>query len=81
MDKKDRTVYLHEDGVWVNQRNDRERASSLHTTQKAAEKAAGKMLMNQGGGELIIKDVDGRIRNKETIGNGTDLYPPKDKKN
>jgi hypothetical protein len=37
--------------------------------------------MNQGGGELIIKDVDGRIRNKETIGNATDPYPPKDKKN
>jgi hypothetical protein len=37
--------------------------------------------MNQGGGELIIKDVDGRIRNKETIGNAIDPYPPKDKKN
>lgn len=81
MSKKNRIIYPRADGVWVNQRKDLHRASSLHTTQKAAEKAARKMLMNQGGGELTIKGEDGRIRNKETIGRANDPFPPRDKKN
>lgn len=70
-------VYQREDGVWVNQRTDLNRASSLHTTQKAAERAAQKMLKNQGGGELTIKGEKGRINRKETIGSANDPYPPK----
>lgn len=36
---QDRTVYKRSDGVWVNKRNDAEKASSLHTTQKDARDA------------------------------------------
>jgi hypothetical protein len=79
MAKKDRTVYRRDDGTWVNQRNDSERASTLHSTQKEAEKAAKEMLKNQGGGELTIKGVDGQIRSKDTIGPAHDPNPPKDK--
>jgi hypothetical protein len=74
---RDRIVFRREDGAWVNKRNNADRASSLHSTQKEAEKAAKKMLKNQGGGELIIKGLDGQIRSKDTIGPANDRYPPK----
>jgi len=72
-----RTVYQRNDGSWVNKRNDADRASSVHFTQKEAEQAAKKMLKNQGGGELTIKGRDGVIRSKDTIGPAKDPYPPK----
>jgi hypothetical protein len=75
---KDRTVYRRSDGVWVNKRNDAERATSLHKTQGDADKAARQNLKNQGGGELTIKGLDGKIRSKDTIPPGNDPNPPKD---
>jgi uncharacterized protein YdaU (DUF1376 family) len=75
---QDRMVYRRDDGNWINKRNDSERASSVHSTQKAAEDAAREMLRNQGGGELITKGLDGRIRSKDTIPPGNDPCPPRD---
>lgn len=75
----DRTVSRRPDGTWENKRNDAEKASSLHKTQKEAEQAAKAMLKNQGGGELTTKGVDGKIRSKDTIAPGKDPNPPKDK--
>ena len=76
---QDRTISKRPDGNWANKRNDADRASSLHTTQKEAEQAAREMLKNQGGGELITKGVNGKIRSKDTIPPGNDPNPPKDK--
>ena len=76
---RDRTVYRKDDGSWANKRNDAGRASSVHDTQKDAERAAREMLKNQGGGELTTKGVDGRIRSKDTIAPGNDPNPPKDR--
>ena len=76
---RDRTIFRRSDGTWANKRNDAEKPSSLHNTQKDAEKAAREMLKNQGGGELITKGVDGKIRSKDTIAPGNDPNPPKDK--
>jgi uncharacterized protein YdaU (DUF1376 family) len=75
---KDRTVYKNEDGDWVNKRNDADRASSVHDTQKAAEDAAREMLRNQGGGELTTQGRDGKFRSKDTIEPGNES-PTKDK--
>ncbi|MDE0331131.1 MAG: DUF2188 domain-containing protein [Nitrospinae bacterium] len=75
---RDRMVYRRPDGKWANERNDADKASSLHDTQKAAIDAAKKMLQNQGGGELTTKRVDGRIRSKDTIPPGNDPFPPRD---
>lgn len=72
-----RTVYQRDDGSWVNKRNDADRASSVHETQKEAEQAAREMLKNQGGGELSIMGLDGKIRSKHTISPAKDPYPPK----
>ena len=79
MSKSGRTVFKRADGQWANKRNDTERASSLHTTQGEAEKAARDMLTKSGGGELTTKGENGRIRSKDTIGGGNDPNPPRDK--
>ena len=76
---RDRTVSRRPDGTWGNKRNDADRASSLHKTQKEAEQAAKAMLRNQGGGELTIMGVNDKIRSKDTIAPGKDPNPPKDK--
>ncbi|UQY87877.1 DUF2188 domain-containing protein [Stenotrophomonas rhizophila] len=75
---QDRMVYRREDNVWVNKRNDADRASSLHRTQADAEQSARKMLVNQGGGELTTKGRNGLIRSKDTIAPGNDPNPPLD---
>ncbi|AWA39446.1 hypothetical protein DBV33_12905 [Pseudomonas fluorescens] len=58
---RDRTVSKRPAGTWENKRNDSERASSVHSTQMEAQKAAREMLKSQGRGELTTKVVDGRI--------------------
>lgn len=75
---RDRTISKRPDGTWENKRNDSNRASSLHNTQRAAEQAAREMLINQGGGELTTKGRDGKFRSKDTIAPGNDPNPPKD---
>ncbi len=75
---RDRTIYKTPDG-WANKRNDADRASSVHDTQGAAVDAARRNLVNQGGGELTIKGLDGKIRSKDTIAPGNDPNPPRDK--
>jgi len=76
---RDRTISRRPDGSWENKRNDADRASSVHSTQGAAEKAAREMLKNQGGGELTTKGESGKIRSKDTIPPGNDPNPPRDK--
>ena len=76
---KRRTISRRPDGTWENKRDDKEKASSVHATQKEAEKAAREMLKKSGGGELTTKGVDGKIRSKDTIAPGNDPNPPKDK--
>lgn len=76
---RDRTVSRRADGTWVNKRHDASKASSVHSTQKDALSSAKTMLTNQGGGELITKGTDGKIRSKDTIAPGNDPFPPRDK--
>jgi Uncharacterized protein conserved in bacteria (DUF2188) len=47
-----------------------------HRTQAAAAKAARADLMKSGGGELLIKGRDGKVRDQSTIGRKD---PPKSK--
>lgn len=75
---QDRTISRRSDGRWENRRNDSERASSVHDTQRDAIDAARRNLSNQGGGELTVKGVDGRIRSKDTVPPGNDPFPPRD---
>lgn len=79
MKKGDRIVYRRDDGQWVNKKTDSDRASSVHDKQSQAERAARDMLKNTGGGELITKGIDGKIRSKDTIPPAKDPCPPRDK--
>lgn len=74
---RNRTVFRR-GNEWLNKRNDADRASSVHTTQREAEAAAKDMLRNQGGGELTIRGRDGLFRSKDSIYPGNDPFPPKD---
>ena len=56
------------------------RASSVHTTQRAAERAAKQTVGNLGGGEVRIQGRDGRWRDSDTVAPGNDPFPPRDKK-
>ena len=76
MSDNDRIVY-RKDGEWINKKVDADRASSVHGTQGEADAAARGMLRNSGGGELIIKGRDGKIRDKDTIAPGNDPFPPR----
>ena len=76
---KNRTVSKRPDGTWENKLNSATKASSLHDTQNEAAASAKSMLQNQGGGELSIKGLNGKIRSKDTIPPGNDPNPPKDK--
>jgi hypothetical protein len=75
---RDRTVY-HKEGGWAEKRNDAGRAGGIYKTQDDAVRAARETLRNQGGGELIVKGRDGRIRSKDTIPPGRDPNPPRDR--
>lgn len=77
MVKSDRTVSQRDDGKWANKKDGGQRATSLHDTQKQAAQAARQNLTNQGGGELKIKNEEGKIRQKDTIPPAKDPYPPK----
>jgi hypothetical protein len=77
MAKNSRTVSQRPDGTWANKKDGGERASSLHDTQKEAAKAAREQLKSSGGGELKVKDEQGKIRQKDTIAPAKDPYPPK----
>ena len=67
MPRNDRTVSQRDDGQWAHKKDGMQRASSLHNTQKQAADAARGALMRSGGGELKVKNEDGRIRSKDTI--------------
>ena len=77
MAKNSRTVSQRPDGTWANKKDGGERASSLHDTQREAAKAAREQLKSSGGGELKVKDEQGKIRQKDTIAPAKDPYPPK----
>ena len=69
-----RSVFRRPDGTWANKRDDASRASSVHDIQADAISQARSGLGKQGGGELSIHGVDGKIREKDSVPPGND--PP-----
>jgi hypothetical protein len=60
-----RTVTPKAEGGWM---VDGGPGGQTHRTQAAAEKAARADLVRSGGGELVIKGRDGKVRDQSTIG-------------
>jgi hypothetical protein len=75
----DRYVTKHPKG-WAVKAPGGERSSSVHATQREAERAAKQTVRNLGGGEVRIQGRDGRWRDSDTVPPGNDPNPPRDKK-
>jgi hypothetical protein len=80
MTKKERHVVPNPKGGWDVKKPGADRASGHDRTQAEAESRAKEILSNQGGGEAVIHDRKGKIRDKDTVPPARDPYPPKDKK-
>lgn len=79
MSKNNRYVTKHPNG-WAVKSSGSNRASSVHNTQKSAEKRAKEIVSNLGGGEVRIQNQQGKWRDSDTVPPGNDPNPPKDKK-
>lgn len=79
MSKESRIVSQNPDGGWDVSKPKAKRASANLPRQKEADKRAGEILKNLGGGERITKGTDGKIRSKDTIAPAKDPNPPKDR--
>lgn len=79
MAKNDRFVTKHPAG-WAVRAPGADRASSVHQTQREAERQAKETVGNLGGGEVRIQGRDGRWRDSDTVPPGNDPNPPRDKK-
>lgn len=55
-------------------------ASSIHSTQREAERSAKDIVGNLGGGEVRIQGRDGQWRDSDTVPPGNDPMPPRDEK-
>lgn len=76
----DRHVVKNLGGGWDVKKEDAKRSSANLPTQAAADKRAGDIVRNLGGGEVKIHGTDGKIRDSRTVPPGNDPFPPRDKK-
>ena len=67
MSKKGDYTVIHRDNGWAAIGNGNSRASSLHGTQAGAYTAARNYSAHNGGGDVSVHGLDGKIREKNTI--------------
>lgn len=79
MAKNDRFVVKHEEG-WAVKKTKAGRASSVHGTQREAEKRAKKIVEHLGGGEVRLQGKSGTFRDSDTVPRGHDPNPPRDRR-
>lgn len=60
------------DGGWAVERENRKRVSDVLGTQEEAIKRGHEIVRNLGGGELLVKGRDGKIRDKVMVAPGHD---------
>lgn len=80
MDKNDRHVVKNPKNGWDVKAPGADRASVNERTQADAERRAKEIVRNAGGGEVVIHDRSGRIRDKDTVPPGNDPKSSKDRK-
>lgn len=78
MGKNDRHVAKNPGG-WDVKAAGSERASAHERTQADAERRAKEIVRKAGGGEVIIHDRDGSIRDNDTVAPGKKPVLPEDK--
>lgn len=70
MARNQRHVVHNPNGGWDVRKPGARRSSVHFTTQTAAETRAKQILKNDGGGEAVIHDRRGRIRDSDTVAPG-----------
>lgn len=76
----DRHVVRNPNGGWDVKAPGAKRASAHTPTQKEAIDRARPIVRKAGGGEVVIHDQKGRIRDSDTVAPGNDPNPPRDTK-
>ncbi|MHA1740890.1 MAG: DUF2188 domain-containing protein [Candidatus Thorarchaeota archaeon] len=76
--RNERHVVPNPEGGWDVRKPSASRASSHHETQSEAEARAKEILARSGGGEVVIHDREGKIRDSDTVPPGKDPFPPRD---
>jgi hypothetical protein len=76
----DRHVVPHDEGGWDVVAPGSERASAHLNTQAEAIDRAREIVGNAGGGEIVIHDRQGQIRDSDTVAPGNDPNPPRDRR-
>ena len=71
---KNQHVTRNSDGTWNVRGAGNSRVTSIHSTQRDAQQRAREIAINQKS-EVVIHDVSGRIRAKDSYGN--DPHPPR----
>ena len=77
MRRNERHVVPNPKGGWDVKAPKANRSSSHHDTQAEAEVRA-KEILARSGGEVVIHDKEGKIRDSDTVPPGRDPFPPKD---
>ena len=77
MPRNERHVVPNPKGGWDVRAPKANRSSSHHDTQAKAE-ARAKEILARSGGEVVIHDKEGKIRDSDTVPPGRDPFPPKD---
>ncbi len=75
-----RVVQPNPDGGWDVKNPGGAKASAHTNTQADAIKRGREILGNLGGGELEIRNQQGRIRDVDTVPQGNDPNPPRDRR-
>ncbi len=65
-------------GQWAVKEPGKAAPNSTHRTLDAAERAAKQDLRRSGGGEAVIHDRGGKIRDSDTVPPANDPNPPRD---
>ena len=72
----ERHVVPNEGGGWDVLAPGSSQASAHLERQDQAIDRAREILLNEGGGELIVHDEQGQVRQKDTVPSGHDPHPP-----
>lgn len=80
MSRNERHVIPNPDGGWDVVAPSADRTSSHKNTQAEAIDRARDIVRNNGGGEVVIHNRKGQIRDSDTVAPGNDPNPPRDRK-
>jgi hypothetical protein len=80
MPRNERHVVPDPEGGWNVRAPRADRASGHFDTQQQAIDRAREIVGNSGGGEIVIHDRGGRVRDSDTVPPGNDPNPPRDRR-